>query len=186
MVIDGMPKAVPAAPRVMAWADLVQDQLPPDDIAAEAALIPATALACLIYTSGTGGSPRGVMLPHRCMLANCAGAFDVVRALDLKDEIYLSYLPLAHAFEHTVGAVLPAQPRHRDLLCPRRRASRGRPADGEADLLTAVPRVLEVIRMRMLAGVAREKPLAAAAVPGGAAHRPEAGGPGAPDLRASI
>jgi long-chain acyl-CoA synthetase len=158
VTIDGRPRLDTEATRVIDWADLVQDQLPPDDIAAEAALIPSTAMACLIYTSGTHGSPRGVMLPHRCILANCAGAFEVVRALELKDEIYLSYLPMAHAFEHTVGQFfLPSlgceivyargvENLAADLLTVR------------PTLLTAVPRVLEVIRTRILAGVAREKP----------------------------
>ncbi|HEY8288923.1 MAG TPA: AMP-binding protein, partial [Acetobacteraceae bacterium] len=85
------------------WSSLVADPRPFGDIAAEAALIPPTALACLIYTSGTGGVPRGVMLPHRCILSNCAGAFDLVRPLKLENETYLSYLPLSHSYEHTVG-----------------------------------------------------------------------------------
>ncbi|HWT08797.1 MAG TPA: AMP-binding protein, partial [Roseomonas sp.] len=42
-------------------------------LAAEAAAAPADSLACLIYTSGTGGAPKGVMLPHRALLANRAG-----------------------------------------------------------------------------------------------------------------
>jgi long-chain acyl-CoA synthetase len=158
VVVDGKPTIAAGATRIMAWADLVQDRLPPDDIAAEAAEIPATALACLIYTSGTGGSPRGVMLPHRCMLANCAGAFQIVRSLNLKDEIYLSYLPMAHAFEHTVGGFFLAslgteivyargvEHLAADLLTVR------------PTLLTAVPRVLEVIRTRILNQVGREKP----------------------------
>ena len=158
VTIDGRPSLDTGGATVVDWADLVQDQLPPDDIAAEAALIPATALACLIYTSGTGGAPRGVMLPHRCMLANCAGAFEVVRGLNLKDEIYLSYLPTAHAFEHTVGQFfLPSlgseivyargvENLAADLLTVR------------PTLLAVVPRVLEVIRARILAGVGREKP----------------------------
>jgi long-chain acyl-CoA synthetase len=158
VVIDGTPKVDPGATRVMPWAELMQDHLPPDDIAAEAALIPATAMACIIYTSGTGGTPRGVMLPHRCMLANCAGAFEVVRALDLHDEVYLSYLPLAHAFEHTVGGFFLAslgseiyyargvEHLAADLLTVR------------PTLLTAVPRVLEVIRARIVTQVGREKP----------------------------
>ena len=116
-----------------AWATLIQDQRPPDDIAAEAALIPATALACLIYTSGTGGSPRGVMLPHRCILSNCAGAFDLVRPLRLKDEIYLSYLPLSHAYEHTVGQFFLLSLGTEIVYCPRRRASGGRHADRPPD-----------------------------------------------------
>jgi long-chain acyl-CoA synthetase len=138
------------------WAELIADQRPQDDIEAEAALIPATALACLIYTSGTGGAPRGVMLPHRCILSNCTGAFDLVRPLHLKDEIYLSYLPVSHAYEHTVGqffllslgteVVYARGVEHlaADLLAVR------------PTILTAVPRVLEVIRARVLAQVARE------------------------------
>jgi long-chain acyl-CoA synthetase len=141
------------------WDDLIADQQPQDDIEAEAALIPATALACLIYTSGTGGAPRGVMLPHRCILSNCAGAFELVRPLALKDETYLSYLPLSHAYEHTVGQFFflslgteivyarGAEHLAADMLSVR------------PTILTAVPRVLEVIRMRVLGQVARETPL---------------------------
>ncbi len=141
------------------WAALVQDQRSPDDIEAEAAGIPPTALACLIYTSGTAGSPRGVMLPHRCILSNCAAAVELVRPLRLKDEIYLSYLPLSHAYEHTVGQffflslgteiVYSRGVEHlaADMLAVR------------PTVLTAVPRVLEVIRARVLNQVAREKPL---------------------------
>jgi long-chain acyl-CoA synthetase len=148
----------PVVARVVPWDALIQDQRPMDDIAAEAALIPATALACLIYTSGTGGSPRGVMLPHRCVLSNCAGAFDLVRPLGLKDETYLSYLPVSHAYEHTVGQffllslgteiVYARGVEHlaADMLTVR------------PTILTAVPRVLEVIRTRVLTQVAREKP----------------------------
>jgi long-chain acyl-CoA synthetase len=140
------------------WAELTSDTRPQDDIEAEAALIPQTALACLIYTSGTGGAPRGVMLPHRCILSNCAGAFDLVRPLHLQDEIYLSYLPVSHAYEHTVGqffllslgteVVYARGVEHlaADMLAVR------------PTILTAVPRVLEVIRARVLTQVARETP----------------------------
>jgi long-chain acyl-CoA synthetase len=157
VVIDGTPLTTGPA-KVVPWSGLTGDQQSPDDIAAEAAEIPATALACLIYTSGTGGSPRGVMLPHRCILSNCAGAFELVRPLRLKDEIYLSYLPLSHSFEHTVGQfflltlgseiVYARGVEHlaADMLSVR------------PTILTTVPRVLEVIRMRVLTQVAREKP----------------------------
>ena len=85
------------------WTAMLADTAAMGDIAAEAALIPPTAMACIIYTSGTGGAPKGVMLPHRCIMSNCRGAFELVRPLKLKDEIYLSYLPLSHSYEHTVG-----------------------------------------------------------------------------------
>ncbi|MDR3530038.1 MAG: long-chain fatty acid--CoA ligase [Rhodopila sp.] len=158
VTIDGEPSRGAGAARVMSWSALVQDQRSADDIASEAAGIPATALACLIYTSGTGGSPRGVMLPHRCILSNCAGAFELVRPLGLKDETYLSYLPLSHAYEHTVGQFF--------LLSLGTEVIYARGVEYLAadmltvrpTILTAVPRVLEVIRMRVLTQVAREKP----------------------------
>ena len=141
------------------WDELIRDQRGADDIEAEAAGIASTAMACLIYTSGTGGSPRGVMLPHRCILSNCAGAIELVRPLRLKDEIYLSFLPLSHAYEHTVGQffllslgteiVYARGVEHlaADMLTVR------------PTILTAVPRVLEVIRARVLNQVSREKPM---------------------------
>ncbi|HEY2133505.1 MAG TPA: long-chain fatty acid--CoA ligase [Acetobacteraceae bacterium] len=141
------------------WSELVRDQRPQDDIEAEAASIPATALACLIYTSGTGGSPRGVMLPHRCILSNCAGAFELVRPLGLKDESYLSYLPLSHAYEHTVGQFFMLSLGTEVIYA---RGVEHLAADMLAvrpTILTAVPRVLEVIRNRVLTQVARETPL---------------------------
>ena len=85
------------------FSTLEADPASPGDVAAEADIIPSGALACLIYTSGTSGLPRGVMLPHRAILSNCRGAFDLLLPLRLRDEVYLSFLPLSHSFEHTVG-----------------------------------------------------------------------------------
>ena len=72
------------------------------------ASIDGGALACLIYTSGTGGAPKGVMLSHRAILANCVGAHDLLVELGLGDEVFLSFLPLSHAYEHSCGLMFPA------------------------------------------------------------------------------
>ena len=60
--------------------------------------------ACIIYTSGTGGHPKGVMLSHGAMLTNCAGAKELLKNLvkDLKEIRFLSWLPLSHSYEHTL------------------------------------------------------------------------------------
>src|SRR5262245_16699637 len=84
VVLDGPPDDAGGSPRLMHWQALVGDAAPADDVALLAAGIPATALACLIYTSGTGGAPKGVMLPHRSILSNCRGAFELLRPLRLK------------------------------------------------------------------------------------------------------
>jgi long-chain acyl-CoA synthetase len=158
VVMDGVPEHGETVPSVLAWADLVGDQQPPDDIEREAASIPATALACLIYTSGTGGAPRGVMLPHRCILSNCEGAFELVRPLHLKDEIYLSYLPLAHSYEHTVGQFFFASIGTEIVYARGVEHLAADMLEVRPTILTAVPRVLEIIRARVLTQVAREKP----------------------------
>jgi long-chain acyl-CoA synthetase len=156
VVLEGPPDDGGGTTRLRHWHDLVGDEAPPDDIALEAAAIPASALACLIYTSGTGGAPKGVMLPHRSILSNCRGAFELLRPLRLKDEVYLSYLPTSHSYEHTVGVfLLPSlgteivyargvEHLAADMLTVR------------PTILTAVPRVLEVIRTRVLTQVARQ------------------------------
>jgi long-chain acyl-CoA synthetase len=60
--------------------------------------------ACIIYTSGTGGDPKGVMLSHGAMLTNCSGAQALLKNLisDLDEIRFLSWLPLSHSYEHTL------------------------------------------------------------------------------------
>jgi len=59
--------------------------------------------ACIIYTSGTSGSPKGVILSHGGILSNCEGALDILQSLTKKKEpIFLTWLPLSHSYEHAV------------------------------------------------------------------------------------
>jgi len=138
------------------FSTLEADRASPDDIAAEADGIASGALACLIYTSGTSGLPRGVMLPHRAILSNCAGAFELVRPLRLRDEVYLSFLPLSHSFEHTVGQFFLPSLGTEIVYC---RGVEHLAADMLAirpTILAVVPRVLEMIRTRVLLQVGRQ------------------------------
>jgi long-chain acyl-CoA synthetase len=155
-VIEGPPDDASGSPRLMHWAGLVADTAPPDDVALEADAIQGTELACLIYTSGTGGAPKGVMLPHRSILSNCRGAFELMRPRQLKDEVYLSYLPISHSYEHTVGQFFLPSVGTEIVYC---RGVEHLAADMltvRPTILTAVPRVLEVIRARVLSQVARQ------------------------------
>ena len=59
--------------------------------------------ACIIYTSGTSGNPKGVVLSHGGILANCEGALDLLDPLiKKKSPIFLTWLPLSHSYEHAV------------------------------------------------------------------------------------
>jgi len=58
--------------------------------------------ACIIYTSGTGGNPKGVILSHGGILNNLEGACEIMKPLIDKRPIFLTWLPLSHSYEHTV------------------------------------------------------------------------------------
>src|SRR5450759_3840297 len=62
-------------------------------------------LATVIYTSGTTGRPKGVMLSHFALLWNAQASAAIIPPR--RDDVFLSVLPLAHAFERTVGYYLP-------------------------------------------------------------------------------
>lgn len=146
--------------RLLPWDELAALAALPDapweDIAEEAGSILPGDLACLIYTSGTGGAPKGVMVPHRAVLSNCLDARRILATLPaVEQEVYLSFLPLSHAYERTVGQFF--------MLAVGAEIVYGRGVENLAadmpmvhpTILTLVPRILEVIRARILAGVAR-------------------------------
>ena len=62
-------------------------------------------MACIIYTSGTQGNPKGVMLSHGGILNNCEGAYRLLKTFISKRPIFLTWLPLSHSYEHTVQFV---------------------------------------------------------------------------------
>jgi long-chain acyl-CoA synthetase len=137
------------------FAALEAEPAEPAALLAEAGQIAPDQLACLIYTSGTGGSPRGVMVPHRVILADMRGGFELVRPLRFQDELYLSFLPMSHAYEHMIGGFFAPS---LGVEIAYGRGAEHLAADMQAvrpTIMTVVPRILEVIRGRVLAAVAR-------------------------------
>ena len=61
--------------------------------------------ACIIYTSGTQGNPKGVVLSHGGILANCEDAVNLVQKLNIEQPRFITWLPLSHSYEHTVQFV---------------------------------------------------------------------------------
>ena len=62
-------------------------------------------VACIIYTSGTQGNPKGVVLSHGGILNNCEGALGLLKEFISKNPKFLTWLPLSHSYEHTVQFV---------------------------------------------------------------------------------
>ena len=61
--------------------------------------------ACIIYTYGTQGNPKGVVLSHGGILNNCEGAYDLLKKFISNKPKFLTWLPLSHSYEHTVQFV---------------------------------------------------------------------------------
>ncbi|MBF0326740.1 MAG: long-chain fatty acid--CoA ligase [Alphaproteobacteria bacterium] len=142
---------------VLDWAETAQAE--PDrvqQIRRQTADIRRDDVACLIYTSGTGGAPRGVMLSHGAMIADCAGAFRLLERVGLADEVFLSFLPLSHAYEHTVGLIFPITIGARIFYAEGLEQLAANMAEIRPTIMTAVPRLYESMRARILKAVARQ------------------------------
>jgi long-chain acyl-CoA synthetase len=83
---------------------LAQAVRPSGEITRSASIAP-NALAAIVYTSGTTGRPKGVMLSHRNVVSNVNS---IMAAMPVReDDVFLSFLPLSHTLERTVGYYLP-------------------------------------------------------------------------------
>lgn len=144
------------------WHDLIaRHPAEPSAVAAEATF-GRNDLACIIYTSGTGGSPRGVMQHHGAILHNVNGCCTIISEdFGWGDEVFLSFLPLSHAYEHTGGQHFPIGlggqiyysegldklSSNIEEVCP--------------TIMVVVPRLFEVLRTRIAKGVAKQGRLSA-------------------------
>jgi long-chain acyl-CoA synthetase len=140
------------------WADLVQGT--DADVAAlttEMAKIGRDEIACIIYTSGTGGAPRGVMLHHGSILCNADGAATVLHEdFGLKDERFLSFLPLSHAYEHTGGQFLPIMVGAEIYYAEGLEKLAANIEETQPTVMVVVPRLFEVLRARMIKTVEKQ------------------------------
>ena len=116
--------------------------------------IAAENVCCIIYTSGTGGTPKGVMLTHKSIQANISAAADLLAEGSAGDKTrFLSLLPLSHAYEHTAGLHLPLSMGANVWFCnsPERFAQDLQ--DVKPTIMTAVPRLYEVLFNRINSGI---------------------------------
>ena len=114
------------------------------------------ALACLIYTSGTGGRPKGVMLSHGNLMANIEGAWHLLEEIGLGDDRFLSFLPLSHAYEHTAGQFLPIAMGAEIWYAESIETVRSNLVEAQPTIVACVPRLYEVMRQRIQGEVDRK------------------------------
>lgn len=134
------------------WADLVAG-------AGDGAPLPGEAatrddLACIIYTSGTGGAPRGVMQHHGAIMHNVEGCIDIiVNDFPPSDDIFLSFLPLSHAYEHSGGQFLPIGMGAQIYYAEGLDKLAANIEEVRPTIMIVVPRLFEVLRARILKAI---------------------------------
>lgn len=118
-------------------------------------------LACLIYTSGTGGSPRGVALHHGSILCNVEGAATILAEdFGWGEEVFLSFLPLSHAYEHTGGQYLPIGMGAQIYYSEGLEKLASNIEEVRPTIMVVVPRLFEVLRTRIMKQVEKQGKLA--------------------------
>ncbi len=146
------PLAEPPRPPIR-WASweamLTEGEKQPDDVEAMAATRKRSDTSCVIYTSGTGGAPRGVMLSHGAILCNCQGAVEILRPLGIEDNTFLSFLPLSHAYEHSGGQFFPISIGAQIYYAEGADTLVQNLAEAKPTIVTAVPRLYEVMHGRI-------------------------------------
>lgn len=105
--------------------------------------------ACIIYTSGTGGVPKGVLQSHGSILHNCRGAYEVLKDLGLGREVFLSFLPLSHSYEHTTGQMFPVSIGAEIYYAEGAEKLASNLIEVRPTIMTAVPRLYEVFYQRI-------------------------------------
>ena len=114
-------------------------------------------LACIIYTSGTGGAPRGVMQHHGAILHNVAGCSAVVAEdFGWGDEVFLSFLPLSHAYEHTGGQHFPIGMGGQIYYAEGIEKLAANIEEVRPTIMFVVPRLFEVLRTRISKAIEKQ------------------------------
>ena len=130
-------------------------------VSARMAIVCRQDLACIIYTSGTGGAPRGVMHHHGAILCNIGGAGRIVAEdFGWGDEVFLSFLPLSHAYEHTGGQFLPIGMGAQIYYAEGLDKLAANIVEVRPTLMIVVPRLFEVLRTRIIKRIEKQRGLA--------------------------
>lgn len=158
--IDGIKSAQTSGITCHAWSTMIEG----DAAAARAAVdarqagVTRADTACIIYTSGTGGAPRGVLQHHGAVLCNVAGAAEVlIEDFGIAEtERFLSFLPLSHAYEHTGGQYLPIGVGAEIYYSEGLEKLASNIEETQPTIMVVVPRLFEVLRSRIIKQIEKQ------------------------------
>jgi long-chain acyl-CoA synthetase len=136
------------------WADLTAGEGDPAALRGEVESVGRDALACIIYTSGTGGAPRGVQQHHGAILHNVEGCTEIISTdFGWGDEVFLSFLPASHAYEHSGGQHFPIALGGQIYYAESLEKLAANIEEVHPTIMVVVPRLFEMLRARIMKGI---------------------------------
>lgn len=136
------------------WSDLTKGEADVPALKREISKVQRGELACIIYTSGTGGAPRGVQQHHGAILHNLEGATDIISTdFGWDDEVFLSFLPASHAYEHMGGQMFPIALGAQVYYAESLEKLASNIEEVHPTIMVVVPRLFELLRARILKSV---------------------------------
>ena len=154
--IDKYQKLIPAA-KTLIWRDLLsqgEELLSQGRDAFVVNEVDPDALAAILFTSGTTGNPKGVMLCHRNITVNI---MDVCRIANvLETDKTLSLLPIHHTYECTLGMLLVLYRGASTAFCEGMKYISQNMKEAQNTVLIVVPRVLDLVYNKIQKGIKKE------------------------------
>ena len=139
------------------WSEMIAGGGTLDEVRSRIANVSRNDLACIIYTSGTGGAPRGVRQHHGAILHNTAACIDVIaNDFGWDDEVFLSVLPASHAYEHSGGQMFPIALGAQIYYAESLEKLAANIEEVRPTLMVVVPRLFEMLRQRMLKTIEKQ------------------------------
>ena len=139
------------------WHAFIASEKPDVAACAAAATFTREDTACIIYTSGTGGAPRGVMQHHGAILHNVEGCTDIISTdFGWEEEVFLSFLPASHAYEHSGGQMFPIGLGAQIYYSEGIEKLASNIEEVRPTIMVVVPRLFEVLRQRILKNVEKQ------------------------------
>jgi long-chain acyl-CoA synthetase len=157
VTIESVPSGQEGLVQLHDWSALIAAESQDVAACAAAATFRREDLACIIYTSGTGGAPRGVMQHHGAILHNVEGCTNVISEdFGWGDEVFLSFLPASHAYEHSGGQHFPVGLGGQIYYSEGLEKLASNIEEVRPTIMVVVPRLFEVLRQRILKQVEKQ------------------------------
>jgi long-chain acyl-CoA synthetase len=153
--MEALPKVqAPDWVKCHSWTKLASGKADVEELRRDIANIKRSDLACIIYTSGTGGAPRGVQIHHGSILHNLEGCTDIISTdFGWDDEVFLSFLPASHAYEHSGGQMFPIALGAEIYYAESLEKLAANIEEVQPTIMVVVPRLFEMLRARILKSI---------------------------------